>query len=461
MHFSRSIIVVAIVFLGLVTWDKKSAAEPNSELAASSDAVRLQSFEKNNVIMIMVDGLRADSLVLNQDGISLAPNITRFANVGVQFTQARAASSLHVQSVATIFSGRLPTLGGSIGLFEAEPHDGEPNLARAFDAAGYYTGIISNQAAIGSYGFTRNFQDIQLATPERRRSALELTQQTQRFVNDAGSDPYFLYLHFGLALPATPDTAAYQLAITEVDAAIGELVTKLEANKNERSPLIIFAAPNGYELSEHGDIGNGWTLNEEVLRVPLIFYAPEKISPGKIHEDVGLLQLAPTLSTMFNLKETFPDAQSLFKPDNGHLVFSPPTDPLIAELIIPERVIMRSVTDGDWKYTVATRYTTPENRNVLALAHVASAQSYRNGTDQPPPLWGHTAYRAAFDLSNDPNEEHNRINEASESIKNLRDALMAYEELCAQEAIAPRLSTQAVEELPAESLEDLDSLGYL
>ncbi len=461
MYFSRRIILLTLVFVGLVACHNESLVDPVSGLPASADEERFQSFEKNSVIMILVDGLRADVLVLNQDESPVAPNITRLANEGLHFTKARSASSLHVQSVATIFSGRLPTMGGTTGLFEAEPHDGEPNLARAFESAGYYTGIVSNQGAIGSYGFTRNFHDIQLATPECPRSAIELVQQAQQFVDDAGSDPYFLYLHFGLALPDTSDAVAYQRAITEIDTAIGHMVAKLEADTSEFSPLIIVTAPNGYELSEHGDIGNGWTLNEEVLRVPLIFYAPEKIPPEKIDDDIGLLQLAPTLSTMLNLKEAFPDAQSLFKRNDEYLIFSPPTDLLIAELIIPERVIMRSVTDGDWKYTVATRYTTPENRKVLSKAHAATAQSYRNGTDQPPPLWGHAAYRAAFDLSRDPSEQHNRIHEAPESVDHLRDALMAYEELCSQHAIAPRLSAQFVEKLPVENAEELESLGYL
>ena len=72
-----------------------------------------------------------------------------------------------------------------------------------------------------------------------------------------------------------------------------------------------------------------------------------------------------------------------------------------------------------------------------------------------------TAYRAAFDLSRDPTEQHNRIHEAPESVDHLRDALMAYEELCSQHAIAPRLSAQFVEKLPVENVEELESLGYL
>lgn len=461
MFFSRSFIFFTVVFLGLVACGNESVAQAISEPPGPPDEVQLPSFQKNSIIIILIDGMRADALVSNQSGSPVAPNITRLANEGVHFTKARAASSLNVQSVATIFSGRLPTLGGTIGLFEAEPHDGEPILARAFDSAGYYTGIISNQAAMGSYGFTRHFHDIQLATPERPRSAIELTQQAKRFVEDAGSDPYFLYLHFGLPLPSTPDAAAYERATTEVDVAIGTMMAKLDAETSERSPLIVLTAPNGYELSEHGGMGNGWTLNEEVLRVPLIFYAPGKITPAKINVDVGLIQLAPTLSTLLNLEEDFPDAPSLFERDDRNLVFAPPAGPLIAELIIPERVITRSVTDGNWKYTVATRYTTPENRKILARAHAATAQSYRNGTDQPPPLWGHSAFRAAFDLSRDPREQHNRIHETPKSIEHLRDALRAYEEMCAQRAVAPRLSTQFVEELPVENLEDLESLGYL
>ncbi|MFP6584008.1 MAG: sulfatase-like hydrolase/transferase [Candidatus Hydrogenedentota bacterium] len=417
--------------------------------------------DRSNCILIMVDGLRADVLDKQINHGSLVPNISRLAGESLHFTHARSASSLLVQSVSTVISGRLPTLGGTIGLYEAEPHDGQPNLARAFDSAGYHTGIISNQAIVGSYQFTRHFDEIQLATLEQPRSATDLVGQAQQFIEDASSEQFFLYLHFRLPLPPVPDEESYYRAIADVDAALGDLFARLDSLDNESFTLIALTAPNGFELSEHGGIGNGWTLNEEVLRVPLILHAPVRFMSAVVDEPISLQQLAPTLGTLFNLGQSFPDAQSLFKSNGSNLVLTLPTAPLVSELIIPERVIMRSVTDGTWKYTVATRYTTPENRIATARAHVATAQSYRDGSDQPPPLWGSDAYEAIFDLSSDPHEQHNRIDDHSVSVNQLQDALRAYRNHCAQHAIAPRMSTLTVEELTPENLEGLESLGYL
>ena len=462
MKFKTKPILLYILCALLVGCDRapEDIVQPEA-LSTDMTELRVPALASGKLLVIMIDGLRTDALSTDREGESVAPNLAWLADEGVYFTQARSSSSLHVQSVASVFSGRLPSLGGTIGLYEAEPHDGEPNLARSFDQEGYYTGIISNQAAIGSFGFTRYFDEIRMATPERKQSAADLVNQSLEFVIDAGSDPYFLYVHFGLSLPSTPDAESYYHAISEVDAAVGKLIVALNSDVTGDIPLVIVTAPNGFELGEHGGIGSGWTLNEEVLRVPLILYAPNRMPAARIDTPVSLQQLAPTLLTIFNLENPFTNTESLFEREEEDLVFVPPVAPHIAELVVPERVIMRSVTDGRWKYTVATRYTMPENRKALALAHAATALSYRDGSGQPPPLWGSSAYEAVFDLANDPLERSNRVSDSLEAVAHLRETLATYQIRCMHYGIAPRMSTQIVEETPEENVEALESVGYL
>ena len=412
-----------------------------------------------NCVLIMVDGLRADALNAAPGEESFAPNISQFSSTAVHFTHARTPSSMNVQSVASPFSGRLPTLGGTIGVYEAEPHDGQPNLARAFKKADYYTGMVSNQGAIGSYEFTRHFDDIQLATPAKPRFAMDLVLQARSFLADAGEDRHFLFVHFGLPLPVNPDTEAYQRAVQDVDTAVGALLDTLVSMPEKSRPLIALTAPNGFELGEHGAFGNGWTLNEEVLRVPLILHDPARFESGKIEYPVSTLQLTSTLAMLCGLEDSFPESEPLF--DDESLGFVPSTEPLISELIIPERVILRSITDGAWKYTAGTRFTTPANRAVLARAHAATALAYRDGSEEPPPLWGSSAHESLVHLGDDPQERRNLIYDSTEQAMHLRDALAEYEQHCRENAIPPRLSTQQLELLPEENREELEALGYL
>jgi arylsulfatase A-like enzyme len=58
----------------------------------------------------------------------------------------------------------------------------------------------------------------------------------------------------------------------------------------------LFTADHGEELGEHGYVGHGRHLYENIIHVPLIFRLPGKVSAGKVvHTPVSLVDLAPTI----------------------------------------------------------------------------------------------------------------------------------------------------------------------
>ncbi|MGB5174710.1 MAG: sulfatase-like hydrolase/transferase, partial [Thermoanaerobaculia bacterium] len=120
--------------------------------------------DRPNVVLILVDTLRADHLSVYGYSRRTTPNLEEFARRAVVFTQASAASSWTKPSVATIFSSLYPVthkartnqdfLSGSV-----------LTLAEALRDSGYVTlGVTANPLIAPTFGFTQGFLDF--STPE-------------------------------------------------------------------------------------------------------------------------------------------------------------------------------------------------------------------------------------------------------------------------------------------------------
>ena len=90
--------------------------------------------------------------------------------------------------------------------------------------------------------------------------------------------------------------ALYDCQIIDADAAVGALVDSLAAwDRLDRSMIMVFS-DHGEEFLEHGSIDHGQTVYEESIRVPLVIFCPSLgMKPVRIKEQVGLIDLAPTI----------------------------------------------------------------------------------------------------------------------------------------------------------------------
>ena len=61
--------------------------------------------QRPNVVLIVIDTLRADGLSVNGHAVALTPNIDGLAAEGVNFTAAYAHSTWTKPSMATLFTG--------------------------------------------------------------------------------------------------------------------------------------------------------------------------------------------------------------------------------------------------------------------------------------------------------------------------------------------------------------------
>lgn len=95
----------------------------------------------------------------------------------------------------------------------------------------------------------------------------------------------------------------YDAEIRYVDDSIGMLLDEVEKLGLLSNTLIILTADHGDEFLEHGDTFHFPKLYDELLRVPLIFYAPE-LDENKVIDDlVSLLDLSPTILDILDIEK--------------------------------------------------------------------------------------------------------------------------------------------------------------
>ncbi len=316
---------------------------------------------KPNVVLIVIDTLRADHLGAYGYGKPTSPHLDALAREGVRFANARSTSSWTLPSVASLLTGLYPAAHGA-ERNTAALGTTVPLLSEAFHNAGYLTVAFSANPAFVTplQGFARGFDEFTVLhgppTEERNvgdttpsdpwlRSNVEVsradavTDAALRWIgaHDAAPAPYLLYLHyfdphagyfpppdyatrFGVA-PDDPlrgaaqwklllsfhapennaDTATlmklYDAEIAYADEQIGRFVAGLR-ERTARPTYFVVVADHGEEFNDHGGIQHGRTLFDELLRVPFIVVGPGLDAGRVVRDPVSLVSLWPTLAEL-------------------------------------------------------------------------------------------------------------------------------------------------------------------
>ncbi len=308
-----------------------------------------------SVILIMADTLRADHLSCYGYKAIHTPAIDALAADGTRFAHAYAQASWTRPSVATILTSLYPSSHKAIHKSDALP-DAVTTLPEVLQAAGYRTiGFANNINVAPLFNFQQGFDEYVFLAPDfffgATESAAQLalynqlrlmreryfsrvkhvenyyqpaevvTDRALEWIGAHGADrPYFMFLHYmdahdpyfthpfngeALARVANPNPdpaeagryrAAYDGAVTYLDAELGRLFAKLKATGAYDKTMIVFTADHGEEFYEHGGWWHGQTLYDEQLAVPLIVKAPRGGPSGVVDDAmVGSLDIAPTI----------------------------------------------------------------------------------------------------------------------------------------------------------------------
>lgn len=299
-----------------------------------------------NVIVYLVDTLRADHVGAYGYERPTTPALDAVAREGVVCAHARAQSSWTRPTVATILTGLSPFTHRTMDKLQRLPEEVEM-LPERLAAAGYRTGYVTTNANVsGKFGFRQGSEMFAYLTDRRggrpvkadSRRVNEVAVRWLEGLAAEGNDaPFFLYLHTvdphapylpeapwrerfvpelddaGLGLrrslarleraPGPPDERTmaqllglYDAEIAGNDEAFGELVAWLERRGLWDETLLLFVADHGEEFFEHGKTEHGRTLYEEQLRVPMVWKLPGGAGAGRrLETPVDQIDVAPTI----------------------------------------------------------------------------------------------------------------------------------------------------------------------
>ena len=90
--------------------------------------------------------------------------------------------------------------------------------------------------------------------------------------------------------------ALYDSDVSYNDQQFGELIKYLQSKGHLDDTMIVLLADHGDEMYEHGKIGHGQSLHEELVHIPFVISYPPLFPPGKeVDEGVELIDVMPTI----------------------------------------------------------------------------------------------------------------------------------------------------------------------
>jgi arylsulfatase A-like enzyme len=432
-----------------------------------------------DVILYLVDALRADHLGRYGYRRPTSPNVDAFAADAVTFSRALAQAPWTRPAVASILTGLDSLAHGTLGREDSLSPAVTP-LAEILSALGYRTlAVVSNGNVSPSFGFGRGFDAYRYLpehqdTPEVHQLSDRVDEVALKLLAEPTRAPRLLYVHatdphgpyvprspyrerfapevtdpfvgtlgmlFQLKdghLAATPEVASelsdlYDAEIAFADAQFGRFLDRLKASGRYASSLIVFLADHGEEFRDHGYWEHGASLYDEQLHVPLIVKFPDGLGAGEtVGGAVRQIDVLPTLLAYLGAPAPVGVQGRSLLP----LVAAPATNsqppPAFAYLDL-DRQRMESVEVGD-----------------LKLIHVVEDGSawLRGRVAEPGKL-------ELYDLGSDPGEEHNLAAARPVWAGYLRTLLAQ------RRALGRRPAPTATNKVDATLRRRLQALGYL
>ncbi len=354
-----------------------------------------------NVVVYLVDTLRADHLGLYGYGRPTSPVVDRWAAGGIVFEQAYAPSSWTRPSVVSLLSGLDPIRHGVEDRLDVIPGDIRL-LSEQLRSSGYTTfAAVTNPNVLPEWGFDQGFDVFEDLDPHGHGARADAVSDwvLRRLPELAARQPFLLYLHLidphspydppppfderfprSPALPPSLSIGRYDGEIAFVDTEFGRMLDSFGQHGLADDTLVVFLSDHGEELMDHGNVGHGFTLFEEVVRVPLVMRLPHAAHAGtRIDARVSLIDVFPTILGLLGL----PPAPDVDGRDLG---------PLLAGEARPSGLEARDL--------FLSLYTTGTRSN---LVRGVVSGSYKYLRRSRP-----TASEELFELDRDPDETENR-----------------------------------------------------
>ncbi len=427
-------------------------------------AVPTAEFENRfNVVVITIDTLRPDRLGCYGHSRLTSPNLDRFAEQSVRFTNAFSTSSFTPPAHASLFTSKYPGDHGLLG-WNRLPDD-QVTLAEVLKGCGFVTAASVNLDLLTEQNLGQGF-DWQ---GEGRRDGRLVVADGIRFIHAPADSPKFVWLHFydvhrpyggppdsvrrfnpggrdgvgddephynlrpldnpehGYSLKASGldeadlefITDRYDAGIAYVDALLGPVFEALSTPQRQQDTMVVVTSDHGENLREHPEFlfSHDPYLHSVVTHIPLLIRYPGARGGGSTTNAlVSLIDVAPTVLEVIgaHVPSEFNEGRSLM--------------PLLkSDTDWPRQEIF--MESWSWKMQKAVR-----SAGHLAILEVSNAETQ------------------FFALANDPLEHRPALQPGSGPGARLQELLKAFSRRPGANAAMPELDEQTKEKLR--------SLGY-
>lgn len=300
-----------------------------------------EPLNKPNVVLIIIDTLRADHLNCYGYHRETSPHIDSLAASGIMWTRAQAQCSWTLPSIASIFTGLSQRSHGACKSKEDKCNYGLdpdfPTIPSLLNDAGYNTAAFHNVLLLdANHGFDKGFDHFICGD----RLADETIDMALEWIDDVSDSdrPFFTVVHlFDVHDPYDPpppfdrtytpegsmnltfwtvDSESMIMCPEELDHLMGlydgeilftdQELGRMFAGLRERgladSTLVILTSDHGEEFLEHDWYGHGSTLYQELTHIPMII-AGCGIPSGVVDSvaSVGQFDILPTIMCYLDL----------------------------------------------------------------------------------------------------------------------------------------------------------------
>jgi arylsulfatase A-like enzyme len=471
------------------------------------------------VVVVSLDTTRPDHLSACGYSRPTTPTLERLAREGALFTEARSSTSWTLPAHMSLFTGLPAGLHGVVTDLDVLDR-GRRTLGEIFSAAGFRTeGLYTAPYVHPRFGFGRGFDLYESAarepmlwdlTPEQMRQQVGATEhQSHREVTSEvlvdralwllGQDVprRLLFLHFfdphydyraprrlvqrfadpAYAGPITGDgvtddpaihsgmpaadlsqlQALYDAELAFVDENLARLVAAIEAQGLAQRTVLVVTGDHGEEFFEHGAFGHRAGLHDEVLRVPLLVWAPGRVPAGRrVDTEVALYDVLPTLMDYAGI----PPGEDLWGSSLRPLIDGGPGAGDLARRLTDRGVAAAlSYFPREDKGTYVL-HTALVRDGLKAIETVSVRWADASASDPAAAADESSRRRQVYDLRSDPGEQHDLL---AAGDPRAASALQAFERDTERQADALRRFRPQGDDAPPWPLdlrETLQALGY-
>jgi len=295
-----------------------------------------------NIVLMVIDTLRADHLGCYGYERNTSPNIDRLARESVLFSRAFSSASWTLPAHVSLFTS-VCTCRHGVFRKDARIPKNLATLAGILRREGYFTAGVCGGAFVHSrYGFAKGFEVFVDHGRWSSREAQKLYTFLKPTLDWIRDRPFFLFIHTyqvhspyksppeytrrfvapedpwqkleitrylnQTQEPLSPDqrrniVGLYDAEILYTDEMlIAPLLARLRKRNLYDDTWLVLTSDHGEEFFDHGGWVHGHTLYNELIRIPLLVKFPHGRHAGKrIGHVVGITDIMPSLLAALNL----------------------------------------------------------------------------------------------------------------------------------------------------------------